>query len=327
MPRSFAISCDGPTAWLPLVGSPTVALARIGEMCRGRKNSWVTRQVGARAACLASAAVAPLEAFGYSIALAAVSAGLVGRVTIRAINRILAGAVAGVWGLIYGNAITFSITVWIRRIVINVVLFARDFSIAWEHWMERTVAAFDLLWVSTRLWAFASKLDAHLRPFFNVHRVNHLTNQCWQHIAYSVMGLSLGVFSPGRQIDDCKERRIGSPMPGLPLSGRLWRCMMRQKWKLVTVASIAALGADVYVNGREGADQYKQTWIERTQHVSNYLYSHTFGLVADLRLLALGFLKWLEKDLELKDLQIKLAQEELKRLNTSGQNDLLPPKL
>lgn len=312
----FAISTEGKKAYLPLFGSPTVCMAKSIEYFRDRKNGWLSRQVIARSLGPALVAASTFEALSHLAAAAVTCIGIVGRVILRNTNRFLASVVAAVWGLVYGGAITLDITVWLRRLIINIVLFSRDINIAWEHWMERRVAATDLLWVSTKMWAIAHQVDTVLRRPFNVTRLIHHADGSWQHTIFSIQNILSCITDPDRLVQDCKSRKLGKAMPARSLSTRLWKMVMRHKGFTLLTASIFAIAMDYFLQKPITVNQYLEKAYERISATVFNMCGYSFGILVNTRMVLSALRDWFPQDLEKKALEIevlKLQKQKLER--------------
>ncbi|MDP1835943.1 MAG: hypothetical protein Q8K75_08460 [Chlamydiales bacterium] len=300
----FALTVRGAQSWVPILGSPTVALARCVEHCRDKNGSWFQRQVVSRSACVAAVGTAMLESSAHILMSAGTCSGVVGRIMIRAFNRFIAGAVAAVWGMVYGGMISLNVTVWLRRIIINVVLFSRDISIAWEHWMERRVAATDLLWLSTRLWAMAFRVDTFMRQGLNMTRVAHHANQSWHYLVFAAQNAAIGVTSPDELVKSCKDHQLGKGMPPRSLATRIWKVMMRHKWKTMVLTFAACAAMDYAIRKPDNFQEYLTDSGNRAMIAGGWLMSHSFGILVDVKHVLASIKNWVPKDLELKELQI-----------------------
>ncbi len=285
---SFAMDYKGAAAWVPVYGSPTVSLMRCVEEWRKEDAGWFKNQVLARSACVAAVGAAALEALAHALAAVGTSAGMVLRATVRTVLRTVGGILGGTWGWIYGNAISFDIRVWIRRIIINVVIFSRGIRIAWDHWMERRVMAADHLFLGIRFWAYALRANDVMKQLFCFERVAHHAGQAWSFVAFGGSTLFAGVLSPETAMERCKVLQLGAPMPGPSLIDRVTNIVTRYWWAATGVAAVAA-GVWMYSRGKPDADgklepyedihDFAADMGDKAVDVSRKVVDATFGLI------------------------------------------------
>lgn len=296
------------------MGSPTVNLVQTAQSYRSCQDSRWGKEVLSRGACFSAVAVSAVEAVGQAIATVAVTVGLIGRIIIRIINRGLAGAVGAVWGMVYGNLFSFSLSVWLGRIVINVYLFARDISIAWKHWMERTVACGDLFWVGVRLWALAGKIDQFLAVPFSQKRCLHHLSLTFSHLTFACSN-SLGSFiSPEDVIESCKKHDLGRSIPPPSLQKRIWFWVNKHKAMTAAGVTVAILAMDYFVSKPENMHVYLKELPKKAASATVTLLRHTLGLLYDIPLMIYHTTEYLREAVKDREITNALNLMELKKL-------------
>ncbi len=278
----MTVSSYGYTQWLPVIGGPTIVLMQYAESCRDSKSVWLDKQVLSRGACVAAVATSAVEAFGHAITTVGLCLGLTGRILIRVVNRGLAGAIGAVWGMVYGSLFTFSLSVWLGRVVMNVYLFSRDISIAWKHWMERTIACADLFWVGVRLWALAGKIDETLSIPFNQECCMHHLGLTWSHLAFSCAGALVSFVSPDIVIRSCKGHELGRSVPAPFLRQRIWKLISRHKAVSLSCMAMMAIGTDYLLTKPKSVHAYATRITSKMSDVGSVTISWTFGLLVDI---------------------------------------------
>lgn len=301
-PQLYAMPERGLKDWIPVMGSPTVSFIRVADGWRQADRSWVHRHMLSRAACCTATACAALDSLARAIAGVTTVLGITCRVVIRTSFRLAATLVGGSWGLIYGGAITFSMTVWIRRIVINVVLFGRSMAIAAEHWMERAVLARDHLYLGACLWAYALRTDRVLRQYFNGTIAQHHFVQSFNFGKFLLSNSFVGVVSPEYSIYYCQDFELGKPLPPPPLTRQVYHFVWKHWTKIAMLGLCVAAANDYYQNGHSDPQTWAFDWGYHIVNEGSSKLRNFFTLVGevpyDIAILAKTAASWAEESIK-----------------------------